>query len=151
MKRIAVALVLPALILCVGAAFHLWAVLIGSIGSVFAVGDAFVTVGGVIYDELRSPIAGATVMLYSAPSFGLHDEATSSADGRFYVGLNFAGGDARRVSEAGFTLRVEKKGFIPVERRNVRDGELTIVLIRKAQIPRVLEQVPEAAPHAIPR
>jgi hypothetical protein len=146
MKRIAVLLVLAALFVGGCAAFYLWAVLIGSV-----MGDAFVAVGGVIYDEQRSPIVGATVMLTSAPKFGLHGQTTSNADGKFSVGLTFGGGAVRSVYQTGFILRVEKEGFIPVERRIVKDEELTIVLLRKAEIPWLLKRVPDTAPHGIPR
>jgi hypothetical protein len=111
-----------------------------------AMAEGWISVNGRVYDEWGWPVQGASVTLSSGPRFRLFSGEVSSLDGAFSVEISFGGWGAPVVKDNPFTLRVEKEGFIPVERQIVEDTELRIVLLRKTELPWFIPQTRESAP-----
>jgi hypothetical protein len=93
-----------------------------------SMGEAFVYVDGAVRGEWGSPIEGAAVRLSSPGNTRPGCGTTSSVDGRFSLRLSFGGWEGLGANKRGFVLRVEKEGFVPVERQ-VADGETVSVFL----------------------
>ena len=95
----------------------------------FAGCDSMISVKGDVRDESGSAIDGASVTLSYAPGPGVQesDRTTSKDGGYFATSMTYGPGWPR------FTLRVEREGFEPYEKRFTSDTNTTVVLRRSAQ------------------
>jgi hypothetical protein len=99
-------------------------------GCVFPMGDAFITVNGVVRDELGFPIANASVTLAPALDSDVNAARVSvstDSNGRFSAVQSYGPPGRKHV----FRLTVIREGFQSFEMDHVKDGDSVTVLLRR--------------------